>query len=93
MEPTDVLDVGREAVVVLLKTAGPIMLIALAVGLTISLMQALTQIQEMTLAFVPKILVVFTSLLVLMPFMINNVMGFMQRLVDRIIALGVPYNL
>lgn len=93
MDPTEVLDVGREAVVVLLKTGGPIMLIALGVGLTISLLQALTQIQEMTLAFVPKILVVFTSLLVLMPYMINNIMGFMERLADRIISLGVPYNL
>jgi len=93
MEPTEVLDVGREAVIVLLKTGGPIMLIALGVGLTISLLQALTQIQEMTLAFVPKILVVFTSLLVLMPYMINNIMGFMERLADRIISLGVPYNL
>ena len=93
MDPVSVLDVGREAVIVLLRTAGPVMVIALGVGLVISLFQALTQIQEMTLAFVPKILVVFTSLILLMPYMINNMLGFMERLADRIISLGIPPNL
>ena len=58
------------------------------VGLAIALFQALTQIQEMTLSFVPKIIVIFVSLLVLMPFMLSTLVTFGQSLMDRIVALG-----
>ncbi|MFD2262370.1 flagellar biosynthesis protein FliQ [Lacibacterium aquatile] len=88
MNETETLEVIREAVIVLLQVAGPVMLISLLVGLIISLFQALTQIQEMTLTFVPKIVVVFVSLLLLFPFMLSTMTSFMERLVDRIIALG-----
>jgi len=88
MNETDTLEVIREAVIVLLQVAGPVMLISLLVGLIISLFQALTQIQEMTLTFVPKIVVVFVSLLLLFPFMLSTMTSFMERMVDRIIALG-----
>jgi flagellar biosynthetic protein FliQ len=88
MNETDTLEVIREAVIVLLQVSGPIMLISLLVGLIISLFQALTQIQEMTLTFVPKIVVVFVSLLLLFPFMLSTMTSFMERMVDRIIALG-----
>ena len=88
MDMAQVLDVSREAIIVLLKLAAPLMIMALAVGLVISLFQALTQIQEMTLAFVPKILVIFTSLLFLMPFMLNTLIAFTQGLADRIVGLG-----
>ena len=66
----------------------PVMAIALGVGLTISLFQALTQLQEMTLVFVPKIVVVFASVVVLLPFMLATLSGFMEKLADRIIGLG-----
>ena len=79
----EVLDFMRDAITVLLTVATPIM----AVGLTVSLFQALTQIQEMTLVFVPKILSIFLSLLLLMPFMLNHMMSFMDRTAARI-ALG-----
>lgn len=88
MNETDTLEVIREAVIVLLQVAGPVMFISLLVGLIISLFQALTQIQEMTLTFVPKIVVVFVSLLLLFPFMLSTMTSFMERMVDRIIALG-----
>lgn len=88
MNEANTLEVAREAVMVLLQVAGPIMVISLVVGLIISLFQALTQIQEMTLTFVPKIIVVFISLLLLFPFMLATMQGFMERLVDRIISLG-----
>jgi flagellar biosynthetic protein FliQ len=88
MNATDVLEVSREAVIVMLKIGAPILSMALAVGLVVSLFQALTQIQEMTLSFVPKILVIFVSLLVLMPFMLATITGFGQSLMDRIVALG-----
>ncbi|MEM7652768.1 MAG: flagellar biosynthesis protein FliQ [Pseudomonadota bacterium] len=90
MSVNEVLDISREAILVLLRIGAPVMLLALLVGLAISLFQALTQIQEMTLAFVPKILVIFVAMLVLMPFMIQTLIGFTERLADRIISLGLP---
>ena len=81
----DFLDIARDGITVLLLTVGPSMLISLTVGLGIALFQALTQIQEMTLTFVPKILVTFLSLLVLLPFMIRQVTAFMERISQMII--------
>lgn len=88
MGPLEVIEIAREALIVLLKIGAPIMLIALIVGLTISLVQALTQIQEMTLAFVPKILVIFTSIMILLPFMLHTLVVFTEGLFDRIVSLG-----
>jgi flagellar biosynthetic protein FliQ len=81
----DFLDISRDGIGVLLLTVGPLMLISLTVGIVIALFQALTQIQEMTLTFVPKILVTFLSLLVLLPYMISQVTGFMERISQMII--------
>ncbi|HAM46767.1 MAG TPA: flagellar biosynthetic protein FliQ, partial [Alphaproteobacteria bacterium] len=64
MGPADVLDVGRDAIYVMLQVSAPVMLVGLGVGLIIALFQALTQIQEMTLTFVPKIIAIFVSLLI-----------------------------
>lgn len=88
METPEVLDIARDAIIVMLKIGAPVMIIALLVGLTISLVQALTQIQEMTLSFVPKILVMFVSLLLLLPFMVATLSTFTERLTDRIVSLG-----
>ncbi|MEP4886701.1 MAG: flagellar biosynthesis protein FliQ, partial [Alphaproteobacteria bacterium] len=82
MDTATVLDISREAVIVLLKLSAPLMITALVVGLIVSLFQALTQIQEMTLAFVPKILVIFVSLLVFLPFMITTLITFTEGLAD-----------
>ncbi|MBL4740033.1 MAG: flagellar biosynthesis protein FliQ [Sneathiella sp.] len=87
MTPIDVVDVMREAIWVLLKVASPIMLVALGVGLIVALFQALTQIQEMTLAFVPKILAIFLSLVVAFPFMISSLIELMEQISQRIAAL------
>ncbi len=88
MNAADVMDVAREAVIVMLKVGSPIMLLALAVGLTISLFQALTQMQEMTLTFVPKAIAIFLSLLLFLPFMLGVLVTFTEGLMDRIVALG-----
>ncbi len=88
MNAADVMDVAREAVIVMLKVGSPIMLLALTVGLTISLFQALTQMQEMTLTFVPKAMVIFLSLLLFLPFMLGVLVTFTEGLMDRIVALG-----
>ena len=88
MNEAQVLDFAREAVFAMLKVATPIMLVGMIVGLAISLFQALTSIQEMTLTFVPKILVVFASLLVLLPFMFDVMKTFMESVADRIVGIG-----
>ena len=69
MTGPEVLDVARDAIETLLIVAAPLMLVGLVVGVAISLLQALTQIQETTLVFVPKILAIFLAMLVALPFM------------------------
>src|SRR5579864_3804194 len=69
MTGPEVLDVARDAIVTLLIVAAPLMLVGLVVGVAISLLQALTQIQETTLVFIPKILAIFVALLLALPFM------------------------
>jgi len=79
-----ILDVARDGIVVFLKAGAPLMLIALAVGLVVSLVQALTQIQEQTLVYVPKIIAVFAALLLFLPFMGDALAGYMGRVAVRI---------
>ena len=88
MNEIAVLEVGREAVFVILKTAGPIMGTGMLIGLIIALFQALTTIQEMTLTFVPKILVIFVAMILFLPFMMTTVVEFGRGLFDRIVTLG-----
>lgn len=87
MNGAEVLDVSRDAVFVLLRVSGPLMLIALVTGVVIALIQAVTQIQEMTLTFVPKILALFAALLALLPFMSVTLATFMERVADQISAI------
>ena len=86
MTPNEAIDIGRDAIVVSLKLGGPIMLLALVVGIVISLFQALTQIQETTLTFVPKIVAILLAMLLLMPFMLTTLTTFTERLFDRVIS-------
>jgi flagellar biosynthetic protein FliQ len=88
MTGPEVMDIARDAIVTLVLVASPLMLIGLVVGVAISLVQALTQIQEMTLVFVPKILAIFLAMLVALPFMADSLQGYMSRLASRIIAGG-----
>src|SRR5215207_8589764 len=74
-----ILDIARDGIITFLKVAAPLMIIALAVGLVVSLLQALTQIQEQTLIFVPKILAVFATMLLMLPFMGDALAGYMTR--------------
>jgi flagellar biosynthetic protein FliQ len=84
MSGPEVLDVARDAILTLVLVASPLMLIGLAVGVAISLFQALTQIQEMTLVFVPKILAIFVAMLLALPFMADVLQGHMARIAVRI---------
>lgn len=86
MTSVDALTIARETIIVALKLGAPAMLLALAVGLAISFFQALTQIQEMTLTFVPKMIVILLSLLLFLPFMLSTLSSFTESLMGRIIS-------
>ena len=88
MNEAEALDFGREAIFTLLKIGTPIMLTSLVVGVIVAIVQALTQIQEMTLTFVPKIIVMFFVLISLLPFIINEMTVFMGGVVDRIVNVS-----
>lgn len=88
MTPDEVLQIGQEALWVSLKLALPMMGTALIVGLVISFFQALTQIQEMTLSFIPKILSIFTIMFILMPFFGSTLGVFTQMIFDKVVAAG-----
>jgi flagellar biosynthetic protein FliQ len=85
VNPNEILDISKEAIWVLIKISLPVMLVAMAVGLVISLFQALTQIQEMTLSFVPKIIAVFVAIIILLPFMIDQLQNFSEYLMNKIV--------
>lgn len=87
MTLTQVLDVLQEAFVVMLKVGGPILVIALVVGLIVSILQATTQIQEQTLSFVPKLLAILAGLLLMGSFMINTLISFTEHIFQLIAGL------
>ena len=88
MTGNEVLDISREGIWVLIIVSAPMMLVGLVVGVIIALFQALTQIQEMTLAFVPKILAIYVTMLVALPFMGATMNAFMLRIADMIVTGG-----
>jgi len=88
MNEADVIDIAREALIVMLRMGGPILLLGLLTGVVVSLIQTVTSIQEATLSFVPKLLVVSLAVLLLFPFMISSLTGFTEMLFDRIAAFG-----
>ena len=85
MGGAEVLDLARTAIWVTIKIAAPVMLAGLAVGFIVSLFQALTQIQEQTLAFIPKILSIFIVLMLTLPFMADSLNSFMATISEWII--------
>jgi flagellar biosynthesis protein FliQ len=88
MTGPEVLDVGRDAIIVLLKVSAPLLICGLVVGVIVSLFQALTQIQEMTLVFVPKIVAMFVVLVLALPFMGDVLSEHMNRIAALIVAGG-----
>ncbi|QLH38424.1 MAG: flagellar biosynthesis protein FliQ [Defluviicoccus sp.] len=87
MNELTILELGRDTVWTMLLIAGPLLIIASIVGLTIGVLQALTSIQEMTLTFVPKMVAMLIGMVVLLPFMMSTLIEFTQRVFERI-ALG-----
>lgn len=87
MTPTTVIDIGRQAVEVTLMVAAPLFLAALVTGLLVSIFQAATQINEMTLSFVPKLIAIFVTLVLAGPWMITLLTDFISRLWEAIPTL------
>jgi flagellar biosynthetic protein FliQ len=87
MTGAEVLDVGRDAIWLTIQLSAPVLIVGLVVGVAIGLMQALTQIQEATLVFAPKIVAVFISLLFFLPMMGALMSGFMRQIAARIASM------
>jgi flagellar biosynthetic protein FliQ len=88
MTPQMVISIGREALLLTLMISSPLLLFALVVGVTISIFQAITQIQEMTLTFIPKIVAVALALLIFLPWMINLATDFTRHMFELIPQLA-----
>lgn len=76
--------ISRQTFTTILMVGGPVLLVSLVVGLAISLFQAITQLQEMTLTFVPKIIAVFITLLIALPWMVKVLVGFTRSIFNNI---------
>ena len=88
MTGAQALDIASDGIWVMIIVAAPMMIVGLVVGVIIALFQALTQIQEMTLVFVPKILAIFVTMLIALPFMGATLSAYMTRIVDMIMTGG-----
>ncbi|HEY8338193.1 MAG TPA: flagellar biosynthesis protein FliQ [Tardiphaga sp.] len=86
MTGAETLDIARDAVWTIVIVSSPLMVVGLVVGVVVSLVQALTQIQEQTLVFVPKILAIFATLILALPFMSDALQSYMMRISSRIIG-------
>jgi flagellar biosynthetic protein FliQ len=87
MNPALVIDIGRDALLTVLMISGPLLLAGLLVGLAVGVFQAVTQIHEMTLTFIPKILAIIGVMLALLPWMIIKMADFVYRIFDLIPSL------
>jgi flagellar biosynthesis protein FliQ len=88
MDDLQIIDFTREAIMLTIKISAPVMLVGLLVGVAISLIQALTQIQEMTLTFVPKMIAIYATIFLMFPMMISSLIIFTQKIADQIIGMG-----
>lgn len=88
MNDEQILEIVQQALLITMQVSAPILLVGLFVGVAIALVQALTQIQEMTLVFVPKIMAIFLSMFIFLPWMMSILSAFMSEIADRIVGGG-----
>ncbi len=88
MTATDAIALFQQAILLALMLAGPMLLFGLVTGLLVSIFQAVTQIQEMTLTFIPKILAVVLSLFLFLPWMVNKIVDYTAHLLNSLAGLG-----
>jgi len=84
MTPETVVTIGQQAVEMTLMISAPLLLTALVIGLVVSIFQAATQINELTLSFIPKLLGIFVMLIFMGPWMVNTMVDYIQRLFGNI---------
>ena len=84
MTPESVMSIGRHAIEITLMIAAPMLLVALAIGLIVSIFQAATQINEMTLSFIPKLIGIFIALMVAGPWMLSVLTDYIRQLFTNI---------
>jgi flagellar biosynthesis protein FliQ len=84
MTPESVMTMGRQAMEVTLMVAAPMLLVALAVGLIVSIFQAATQINEMTLSFIPKLIGIFVTMIIAGPWMLTVMLDYMRQMFSSI---------
>ncbi|MEA1676082.1 flagellar biosynthesis protein FliQ [Nitrospirillum sp. BR 11163] len=88
MNEQEIIEIARQSLLTVIIVSGPIMAVSMVVGLAVSLFQALTQIQEQTLTFVPKIIAMFVALVFLAPFMMHHMVTFTEGIMDKIVGVG-----
>lgn len=88
MEDGQIIETAQQAMLITMQISAPVLLVGLVVGVAIALIQALTQIQEITLVFVPKIMAIFLSMFIFLPWMLNILVGFTQSLATLIVNGG-----
>ena len=87
MSPEFVIKLGQETLTLIMFIAGPVLIVALVVGLAVSIFQAVTQVHEMTLTFIPKIIAVGATIILVLPWMMQRMIDFMTRLLSAIPTL------
>jgi flagellar biosynthetic protein FliQ len=87
MNGAEVLDIGRDAIWLAIQLCAPVLIVGLVVGVAIGLLQALTQVQEATLVYAPKIIAIFMALLITLPLMGALMSGFMHQIAARIAGM------
>tara|TARA_B100002003_G_C14102571_1_gene530281 strand:+ start:1066 stop:1332 length:267 start_codon:yes stop_codon:yes gene_type:complete len=88
MNDAEVIETAQQALLIAIQMGAPILLIGLVVGVSIALVQALTQIQEITLVFVPKILAILLSMFFFLPMMMQTLITFTELLFDKMVGLN-----
>ena len=88
MTEDTILQIFKDAMIVVFKIAGPLLIISMIVGLVIAIIQAATQVHEQTLTFVPKLVIIAVLLFVLGSFFTSSLVEFMQRIMDMIAEVG-----
>ncbi|MBC7462189.1 MAG: flagellar biosynthesis protein FliQ [Thermoleophilia bacterium] len=87
MSDGDVMGIANDAIWITLRIAGPILIVGLVVGLVVSVFQAVTQIQEQTLVFIPKIIAIVAVLIIAGPWMMNSMLSYTEQLFEQIPTL------
>jgi flagellar biosynthetic protein FliQ len=88
MDNQEILGFAQQAIMLTIQVSLPVLLVGLFVGVAIALIQALTQVQEITLVFVPKIVAIFLTMFILLPSMMRTLSEFMATIADKIVGLG-----